>query len=206
MQPVPEPNQPPAEVTNLPTEPLVSPWQGVAGARSLTPLQPTTQPDPGELPPLPMKPGHQLPTVEPQEIIETQETTEVETIYSAEVDAPLTPRQRRRRTDKTIRFVLAVIEVLLLLRLFLKLIGANPASPFGIFLFGLTDPLAAPFDTLLPNPIIGKSMIEFTTILALIIYPVFGWIIGRSLQLVFYHELGGRQVVHKRRRIDHEGS
>lgn len=205
MQPAPDPDQPSTDPSILPTEPLVSPWQGVPGARSLTPIQSTLPPNTNSLPPLPMKPAHHHTTVEPPETVEMQESTEVETTYATEVDAPPSSSRRQRRTHKTIRFIFAVIEVLLLIRFFLRLIGANPASPFGIFLFGLTDPLAAPFASLLDNPIIGKSVIEFTTILALIIYPIFGWILGRTLQLVFYREQGGQQVVRKRRRIDREG-
>lgn len=204
MQPAPDSNQPPADLTNLPTQPLVPPLQGVPRARSLTPIQSTIPSDSNSLPPLPMKREHQPTTVEPQETVEVQESTEVEITYATEVDAPPSPSRSQRRTHKTIRFIFAVIEILLLIRFFLKLVGANPASPFGIFEFGLTDPLVAPFASLLDNPIIGKSVIEFTTILALIIYPIFGWILGRTLQLVFYREQGGQQVVRKRRRIDHE--
>lgn len=204
MQPAPEPNQAQADPTNLPTEPLVSPWQGVPRAHSLTPIQSTIPPDSNSLPPLPMKHTHDPTIVEPRETVEIQESTEVETTYAIEVDAPPSPSRSQRRTHKTIRFVFAVIEILLLIRFFLKLVGANPASPFGVFEFGLTDPLAVPFASLLDNPIIGKSVIEFTTILALIIYPIFGWILGRTLQLVFYREQGGQQIIRKRRQIDHE--
>ena len=209
MQPAPDINQPPIDPTTLPTEPLVPPWQGVPDARSLTPIQSTIPPDSNSLhsnslPPLPMKHARHPTTVEQQETVEIQESTEVETTYTTEVDAPPSSSRRQRRTHRTLRFIFVVIEILLLIRFFLKLVGANPASPFGIFEFGLTDPLAAPFASLLDNPMIGKSVIEFTTILALIMYPIFGWILGRALQLVFYREQGGQQVVRKRRRIDRE--
>ena len=205
MQPAPEPDQSSIDPASLPTQPLVSPWQGVPRAHSLTPIQSTIQPDTNSMPPLPMKPAQHPTTSEPQETLETQESTEIVTTYATEVDAPSSPSRSQRRTQKTIRFIFAVIEILLLIRFFLKLVAANPASPFGIFEFGLTDPLAAPFASLFDNPMIGKSIIEFTTILALIIYPIFGWILSRALQLVFYREQGGQQVVRKRQRIDHEG-
>ncbi len=211
MQPAPDADQTPVDPTNLPTEPLVPPWQGVAGGRSLTPIQSTIPPDPHDLPPLPMKqePAAPLQTgsvaAEPPGTVETQEVTEIETTYASEVDAPHTPTLRMRRTTKTIRFIFRLIEVLLVIRFFLKLVGANPSSPFGIFLYGLTDPLVAPFSALLDNPNVGKSIIEFTTLLALIIYPIFGWVLNRSVHLVFYHEQGGQQIVRKKRRIDREG-
>jgi len=211
MQPAPDANQRPVDPTRLPTEPLVSRWQGVAGGQSLTPIQSTIAPDPQALPPLPMKQEPPAPiqaggaAVGLQDMGEAQEVTDIESTYAAEVDAPDTPIQRVRRTTRTIRFLFRLIEVLLLIRFFLKLVGANPASPFGIFLYGLTDPLVAPFSALFDDPTIGRSMIEFTTVLALIIYPIFGWVVERSIQLVFYHEQGGQQIFHKKRHVDHEG-
>ncbi len=205
MQPAPDPNQMFDPQAALPTTPLVSQQQGAAGGRGIVPVQSTLPPDPYQPPPLPMKPVQANPAEEPQETVESQETTEVETIYTTEVNAPPTSRQRMRRTSKTIRFIFVVIEILLALRFFLKFIGANPSSPFGIFLFGLTDPLAAPFESLLANPTMGTEEIEFTTLLALIIYPIFGWIVVRSIQLMFYREKAGQQVVHQKRRTDREG-
>jgi|GEM_PF-533194 len=204
MQPAPDANQMFDPQASLPTTPLVSQQQGVAGGRGLLPIQSTLPPDPYQPLPLPMKQGPVNPVAEPQEVVESQETTEVETFYATEVDAPPTPRQRMRRTSKTIRFIFMVIEILLALRFFLKFVGANPSSPFGIFLYGLTDPLAAPFESLLVNPTVGSGEIEFTTLLALIIYPVFGWIVIRSVQLMFYREQGGQQVVRQKRRTDRE--
>jgi uncharacterized protein YggT (Ycf19 family) len=137
--------------------------------------------------------------------VESQETTEVETFYSTEIDAPVTPGQRMRRAGKTVRFIFMVVEIVLTLRFFLKLVGANPSSPFGIFLFGITDPLAAPFESLLANPAIGSGEVEFTTLLALIVYPVFGWVVIRSIQLMFYREQGGQRIVRQKRHTSHEG-
>ena len=205
MQPAPDQNQTPTDPSALPTVPLVPQQQGIAGGKGLMPVQSTIPPEPYELPPLPMKQAPLVPREDTHEAIGAQETTEIETTYASEVDAPRTPSQRLRRSTKTIRFIFSVIEIVLALRFFLKFIGANPSSPFGVFLFGLTDPLAAPFESLLDNPTIGASEIELTTLLALIVYPVFGWTIVRTIQLMFYREHGGQQVVHQKQRADHEG-
>ncbi len=169
------------------------------------PVQSTVQPTSDELPPLPMKPGSASSSSEASETVENSDTTEVETVYSSEVDAPETPAQRMRRISTTIRFIFIVIDIILGLRFFLKLVGANPNSPFGVFLFGITDPFAAPFDSLFPNPKLGSGEVEFTTLLALIVYPVFCWILIRSIQLMFYREQGGLRTVRRKQHSSHDG-
>jgi uncharacterized protein YggT (Ycf19 family) len=151
-----------------------------------------------------MKPGPGQ-SNEATETVENSDTTEVETVYSTEVDAPETPAQRQRRITTTIRFIFIVIDIVLGLRFLLKLAGANPNSPFGVFLFGITDPFAAPFDALFPNPKLGSGQVEFTTLLALIVYPVFCWILIRSIQLMFYREQGGLRTVRQKQHSSHDG-
>ncbi len=213
MQPAPGPNPTPVDQSAIPTVPLAHPpaplvpqQQGLAGGQGLMPIQSTLPPDAYELAPLPSKQGQGGPAPPSLEMVGSQEATEVETYYSTEVDAPVSPIQQIRRTSKTIRFIFIVIEILLALRFFLKLMGANAASPFGIFLFGFTDPLASPFESLFANPQIGASKIEFTTMLALIVYPIFGWIIIRGIQLMFYREQGGQRIVRQKQQTNHEGS
>ncbi len=213
MQPAPDPNQTTTDQSAIPTVPLtsppgplVSPQQGLAGGQGLMPIQSPLPADTYEPAPLPMKPGQVGSGPQLPQALEAQEATEVEAFYSTEVAAPTSPIQQIRRTSKTIRFIFTVIEILLALRFFLKLVGANPASPFGVFLFGFTDPLASPFESLFANPKIGSSQIEFTTMLALIVYPIFGWMIIRGIQLMFYHEQGGQRIVRQKQHNSHQNS
>jgi uncharacterized protein YggT (Ycf19 family) len=200
MQPAPDQQQVPADPSSLPTVPLVSQQQGMAGGKGLMPIQSTIPSSDNELPSLPAKKGQASAASEPTDVADGQETTEIETYYSVEVDAPETTSQRLRRTSTTIRFVFIVIEITLALRFFLKLVGANPNSPFGVFLFGITSPLTAPFESLVKDPKIWSGEVEFTTVLAMIVYPVFCWILIRSIQLMFYREQGGLRTVRQKRR------
>jgi uncharacterized protein YggT (Ycf19 family) len=204
MQPAPD-QQPPIDFSGEPTIPLIPQEQGIAGGKGLLPIQPTIPIEPPSLPLPPAQPRQIIQGTGPQRVIEGQESTEIEAIYVSETVAPETPIQRSRRTRKTIRFVFSVIEVLLVLRFFLKVVGANPASPFGLFLFGLTDLLMAPFTSLLPTPAMGNSDLEFTTLLVLAVYPVFGWIISRAIQLLHYKEQCGQEIIHQKRHYDREG-
>lgn len=205
MQPAPDQQQAPADPSaELPTVPLVSQQQGMAGGKGLMPIQSTLPPSDDELPSLPAKKDQTSTAPESPEASDGQESTEIETFYSVEVDAPETPSQRLRRTSTTIRFVFIVIEIVLALRFFLKLVGANPKSPFGVFLFGITNPLTAPFESLVKDPKIWSGEVEFTTVLAMIVYPVFCWILIRSIQLMFYREQGGLRTVRQKRRSSQE--
>ncbi len=203
MQPAPE-QQSPTDFSGEPTVPLIPQEQGVAGGKGLMPIQSTIPVEPPNVPLPPPPPAPLIQGTRPPRTVEAQETTEVETTYISETLAPDTPLQRSRRTRKTIRFVFSVIEILLTLRFFLKVMGANPNSPFGALIFGLTDLLMAPYYSLLPTPRFGKSELEFTTLLALVVYPVFGWMISRAAQLWRYREPGGQEVIRKQRRYESE--
>src|SRR5690348_2167844 len=93
MQPAPEPDQAPADPSALPTVPLISPQQGVAGGRGLMPVRSTAQSS-YEPPSLPAKQGQDASMPEAPEAEGSEETTEVETFYSSEVDAPTSSAQR----------------------------------------------------------------------------------------------------------------
>jgi YggT family protein len=203
MQPAPDQHTPP-DFSNEPTAPLVPQEQGIAGGKGLMPILPTIPVEPPLAPLPPAQPAPVIQESHPQRTVAASETTEVETTYVRELPAPETPFKRSRRTRKTIRFIFSVIEVLLVLRFFLKVFGADPNNPFGTLLYGLTNLLMAPFGSLLPAPTFGNSVLELTTLLALVIYPVFGWIVSRTVQLMQYHEQGGQEIVRKQRYYDSE--
>ena len=89
------------------------------------------------------------------------------------------------RLVRIIDFIFGVLEVLLALRIVFHALGANPGNPFADLIYGLTSPFVALFSTLFVNPVIGRSaVLELTTIVAMIVYAILAWIIGRILWLV----------------------
>jgi hypothetical protein len=78
-----------------------------------------------------------------------------------------------------IYFVLGVIEVLLLFRLLLKLLGANPASGFVNFVYNISGILSAPFRAIFSsatnNGDVTKGIFEPATLVAMIVYCVVAW-------------------------------
>ncbi len=89
------------------------------------------------------------------------------------------------RLVRIIDFIFGILEVLLLLRIVLRALGANPGNAFADLIYGLTNPFVALFSTLFANPVIGRTaVLELTTIVAMIVYAILAWIIGRVVWLV----------------------
>ena len=88
-------------------------------------------------------------------------------------------RLRSALVTQIIWGVLCLLEILLGLRVMLKLIGANPDSGFAVFIYGITKPFLAPFTALVGTPQSGGMILEVTTLIAMAVYALFFWIVVR---------------------------
>ncbi len=89
------------------------------------------------------------------------------------------------RFNQIIWYIVGVIEVLLAFRVMLKALGANAYVGFTSFIYMLTEPLAGPFRGILGVSVTGKSMIEWSTVIAAIVYVCIGWGLVYLLDLFF---------------------
>ena len=87
------------------------------------------------------------------------------------------------RGTQIVWYVFSVVEALLLLRFFLKLIGANPGAGFSDFIYSITYPLVAPFLYVANSPQIAGAVFEWTTLLALFVYWLVAWGIVKLLAM-----------------------
>lgn len=76
-------------------------------------------------------------------------------------------------------YILAFVEIVLAFRFVLKMLGANPDSGFGSFIYGLSSPFAGPFATLF-NASTGPgakvtAQIEWSTLVAGVVYAIAAW-------------------------------
>lgn len=101
--------------------------------------------------------------------------------------------------------ILAVIEILLGVRFMLKLIGANAASGFGSFIYGVTGIFVAPFTGLLSFWSSGDSILEVTTLVAMAIYALVFWGIVRIMGMVLERS-GARTVTRSTRELTPGGT
>lgn len=89
------------------------------------------------------------------------------------------------RTTQLIWLIFSLIEVLIGLRIVLKLIGANPANGFAEFIYNASGLFVGPFITLTNSPASGGMALEIPSIIAMIVYALLGWIIVRAARILW---------------------
>ena len=70
---------------------------------------------------------------------------------------------------RIIALVFTVIEVLLLVRFAFKLLGANADQPFVSAIYGITEPLVAPFRGIFAQPA-GTPIVEIAALLSIVFF------------------------------------
>lgn len=94
------------------------------------------------------------------------------------------------KASQLIWLVFGVLEVLIALRIGLLLIGANPDSPVVAMIYGITSLFLIPFAGLIASPTFGGLELEVSSMFAMLIYALLGWVIERLVWLVFYRPRG----------------
>jgi len=90
--------------------------------------------------------------------------------------------------QRIIYYVGGVIVALLLVRLLLQLLGANPGSDFVGFIYALSGIFVAPFFGIFGEPTFGQSHFETSTLVAVIIYALLTVGIAKLITLTRPHE------------------
>src|SRR5215470_10482891 len=88
------------------------------------------------------------------------------------------------RAGQIVYFAFGVLEALLIIRLVMKLLGANPDAGFSQLIYGVTFPFVALFQGVFPNPGGSSGVLELSTLLALIVYTLVAWGIVRLIYLL----------------------
>jgi len=98
-------------------------------------------------------------------------------------------REKRILTFKASQWIwllLYIVEVLIALRIELKLMGANPDSPIVVLIYGFTSLLLIPFAGMVGSPTSGSMVLEVSSIYALGIYALIAVAFERLVWLIFY--------------------
>ena len=112
-------------------------------------------------------------------------------VGSSEVVSSVNPG---RRAMDLVYLVFGVIDGLLLIRLVLKLLGANTSAAFTQWIYNVTDFFLAPFHNLLPTIGTNQSQLEMSVIVAILVYALIGWVMARLMAIIFF-----RNVTYARR-------
>jgi hypothetical protein len=102
-------------------------------------------------------------------------------------------RERRIFTFKATQLVwlfFGILEAFIGLRIMLKLIGANAASPIATFIYGFTDLFLKPFAGLTSTPSAGGMVLEISSFIAMLVYALLAWGIERLVWVIFYRPRG----------------
>lgn len=83
-----------------------------------------------------------------------------------------------------------VVEVLIALRIGLKLMGANPDSPIVVLIYGFTSLFLIPFAGMVGSPTSGGMVLEVSSIYAMGIYALIAVAFERLVWLIFYRPRG----------------
>lgn len=85
---------------------------------------------------------------------------------------------------RAVYLIVGIIEILLIFRFILALLGANRGADFAQFIFDLSTPFVMPFIGLFNlQTAYGASRFEFETLIAMAVYAVLGWIIVALISL-----------------------
>lgn len=101
-------------------------------------------------------------------------------------DVNLEYREALYKVSQFIWLLFGGLEALLGIRVILMLIGANPANTFTAFVYQLSELVLWPFRNLVANPAFQNHVLEITSIIAMIVYALIGWVIVRLVWVLFY--------------------
>jgi hypothetical protein len=88
--------------------------------------------------------------------------------------------------ERVINVIIGIIELLLAVRLVLELLGASAGAPFVAWIYNASWGLVAPFSGAFPSiSLSGNSLIDLSTVLAMIAYAILAWIVVKLVFFVF---------------------
>lgn len=104
-----------------------------------------------------------------------------------QTEAPQRVYQKKKtifRFYQIVWYILGFIEILLGFRFVLKLLAANPTSGFTSLVYSTSDTLVAPFRGIFKAAASEGSVLEWSTIIAAIVYAVVAYGLVQLMQLV----------------------
>lgn len=89
------------------------------------------------------------------------------------------------KAEQAVYWLAGIIELLLLIRIILSLLGANRSNVFAQFIYTITYPFVAPFYGLFnSNFQYGIARFEFEAIIAMAVVALLAWVVGWLIAIV----------------------
>ena len=109
-------------------------------------------------------------------------------VHSEHVSLPSNAARRvanLARAKQIIYFIFGAIEALLAVRFILFALGANEASGFVRFIYGLSRPFVLPFQGIFSEPTLGASVVEWASLVGIIVYALVAYGLARLAELIY---------------------
>ena len=135
-----------------------------------------------------MNTQEEVTTVENQTPVKVVKKTIKQVEPQVKGEAPQKVYEKKKtilRFNQIIWYVLGFIEVLLIFRVVLKALGANQYVGFTSLIYSITSPIALPFSGILGISATGSSILEWSTIVAGIVYLCVAWGLVYLLAIVY---------------------
>jgi uncharacterized protein YggT (Ycf19 family) len=170
-------NQSPAPTASIaptapvpPMEPLEPPTN-VPSFQPLEPFEPTA-------PIWPVAPVHLAQPVASVQLVQPQQPAP-----SAQPVQRSPGLSLAERAAQITYLILGLVEALIITRVILKLLAANPEAGFVRFVYTVSAPLVAPFQGIFPTPATQNSVLELSSLVAIAIYALIAWGIVRLIAI-----------------------
>src|SRR5215207_6434438 len=108
----------------------------------------------------------------------------VDEVHATAYDPYATRRRASHRLVQGLWLLFGIVEGLLAIRFFLRLLGANEAAGFAQFIYAASGPFVAPFNNLFGNPGSAGSVLELNTIVAMLVYMLVAWLVVKVVWLL----------------------
>lgn len=120
----------------------------------------------------------------PVEVVKTTKTVTPPPVKTEHPQQVYETKKTIFRTYQVIWYVLGFIEVLLLFRIILKALGANPLSGFASLVYLISDPFALPFYGIFRISVVNEAVFEWSTILAGVVYLIIAYGLVQFMQFL----------------------
>jgi uncharacterized protein YggT (Ycf19 family) len=133
----------------------------------------------------------------------TRPAVGVERARTVTADPYDTRRDAAAKVSGLISLVFGVIVALVAIRFVLLLLGANPNAGFSSLIYGITNPLVAPFNGIFGGADLGAgAVLDPASLVAIVVYALAGWLLSRLVWLLMGDNRSA--VVTRSSRVDHD--
>jgi YGGT family protein len=172
----------PMRSNESPTAPIAP----TAPAPLLEPLEPPTDVPPFQ-PLEPFEPTAPIWPVAPAHLVQPVGSVQLVQPQQPATSAQPVPRSPgvslAERAEQITYLVLGLVEALIITRVILKLLAANPEAGFVRFIYARSALFVAPFQGIFPAPATQSSVLELSSLVAIAVYALIAWGLVRLIAI-----------------------